>query len=71
MIAGILEKQDKLIQDNNDLRKKCEEYDSVLKVNSEMKVSLEDLKEENVVLKVKCNSHEVTLKEMDDKVKVS
>lgn len=66
-----MEKQDKLFKDNNDLRKKCEKYDIVLKVYSEMKVRLEKLKKENAALKVKCNSHDVILKEINVKVKVS
>ncbi len=37
LISGILEKQDKIIMENKELRKKYSECESALKINNEMK----------------------------------
>ena len=57
-------------KDSDEWKKKCEDYENIVKANKEMKTSLEKLKEENRALKEKCNVNEVTLQQMDDKVKV-
>ncbi len=56
LISGILEKQDKLIMENKELKKKYSKCESALKINNEMKEAMEELKKENEILK--CNEYE-------------
>ena len=44
LIASILEKQDQLLEENKELKCKCDRFESVLVANREMKVSLEVIK---------------------------
>ena len=62
LIASILEKQDQLLEENKELKCKCDRFESVLVANREMKESLEVIKKENKALVEKCNSYEVALK---------
>ena len=71
LMAQILDKQDQLILDNNELKKKCANYDSIVKENSDMKQALEVLKNENAEFKAKAVNHEATMQEMKNKVEVS
>jgi len=70
-ISGLLEKYDNLTKDNDDLKMKYAGYENALKVNSEMKKSLEELKQENKELSDKCENYEKALHEMNQKVEVS
>ena len=50
LIASILEKQEKLFEENKELKSKCKNFQSVLVANREMKESLEEIKKENSAL---------------------
>ena len=53
LIAGMLEKQDQLILENENLKKKCGDLECTVKINKDMKVTLEEIKKENSTLREK------------------
>ena len=67
LIAGILLKQDELVEENKELRNKFMECERDLQMNKEMKREMEVLKEENERLKTKCGSFEQALQGLEEK----
>ena len=65
LVSSVLDNQDKLIKENQDLRNKYSEYESVMKLNNEIKKGMENLKKENEELKVKCSRYEESLKGLE------
>ena len=57
LLAGVLDNQEQLIKDNKEMRKICNEHQSMMKTNTEIKQNVENLKKENEVLKVKCTNY--------------
>lgn len=68
LVAGILEKQDQLIEENEKLKRKCGDLERTVQLNEEVKITLEELKKENSTLKVKCNKYEAALEGLREKV---
>lgn len=60
LVAGIVQKQDQFIKDDDDQRKKCDKYQNVMKANSDIKQPVDEL-EKNEVVKFTCNVYEATL----------
>ena len=67
MIVGILDKQEKLFEENQELKRKCGDIESVLTANREMKEQLEEIKRENNVLLEKCSSYKTVMKGLGEK----
>ncbi|MPC40442.1 hypothetical protein E2C01_033999 [Portunus trituberculatus] len=64
----IFEKQDHLFAENQYLKVKCGELENTVKVNNEMRITLEEIKEENSALTEKCVDYEVALETLNKKV---
>lgn len=58
MVAGILVKQGQLIMAKDDLRKKCDGYQNITKTKCEIKITMDELKMENELLKLRCSTYE-------------
>ena len=70
LLASILDKQEKLFEENQELKCKCEVIESVLTANREMKDQLEEIKRENNVLLEKCKSYETVMKGLGEKASI-
>ncbi|MPC77896.1 hypothetical protein E2C01_072365 [Portunus trituberculatus] len=68
MVAAMFEKQDQLIAENLELRERCLNLESTVKVNHEMKNTLEEIKRENSALKGKCTNYEAALQGLQEKL---
>ena len=67
LIAGILLKQDELVEENKELRNKFMECEKDLQLNKEMKREMEALKEENERLKTKFSNYEQAIQGLEEK----
>ena len=67
-LNSLLVKYDKLSEECEDLRKRDEHYQEVIKVNGEVMETVEELKNENEALKYQCKLYEEELKEINNKV---
>ena len=68
LIAGILERQDEIEQENNALKCQLGELEGIVRENKEMKKELEQIRKENEVLMTKCEGYEVTLEGLEKRV---
>ena len=68
LIAGILERQDEIEQENNALKCQLGELEGIVRENKEMKKELEQIRKENEVLMTKCEGYEVTLQGLEKRV---
>ena len=71
LVSTILESQEKLTQENENLKVRMTSYEKVSEINVMMKEEVEELKRENVALKKSCKKYEEALKDLNDKVKNS
>ncbi|MPC71103.1 hypothetical protein E2C01_065372 [Portunus trituberculatus] len=68
MVAIMLKKQNQLITENLELRKRCLSLESTVKMNHEMKNTLEEIKRENSALKGKCTNYEAALQGVQERL---
>ncbi|MPD02490.1 hypothetical protein E2C01_098077 [Portunus trituberculatus] len=68
MVAVMFEKQDQLITENLELRERCLNFESTVKMNHEMKKTLEEIKEKNSALKGKCMNYETALQGLQERL---